>query len=490
MSVRPGRAPRSVFWTVAGVFLVAALFGTLAQVFVAVAVLRPLEERDLHARAEIAVGRMTSEIAADPALPDSARWHAVIERIRVESELRLPVVFRSTDGWIASDRPERGRALVDLLDGREPPPRDPADPRGRETPPRPRVLVSHVVEHAGSRLGTLLVLYLPRPNRGPWPLSPNALLLSLPTALLASLVAALVMVRLLVRRLRTLEEFAQKVAAHDLTARIADDRGDEIGRLSGRFNEMAERLDEARARLQREEAQRRQLFADITHELATPLTSIRGYTETLLAPNVPVSDDERGRYLGNMLEETRRLDRLIRDLFDLARLEAGASPLERERLDWAALCRNVAQRFEPRFARAGLTLAWREGARDAWVSADGHRLEQVIENLLQNALRYVPAGGTVTLSLAPAALEEGAAGFRLTVEDDGPGAPPEEIERLFERFYRAAARPRNEAAEAREGSGLGLAIVREIVRRHGGEARASARTPRGLAIAVELPAGL
>ena len=114
----------------------------------------------------------------------------------------------------------------------------------------------------------------------------------------------------------------------------------------------------ARDRLEAHEAERRQLFADITHELATPLTSMRGYTETLLDPAVTVDDAERHRYLPGILGESQRLDRMIRDLFELARLEAGAVPLELERLDWAALCRNVVERFEPRFAAAGLALHW------------------------------------------------------------------------------------------------------------------------------------
>ena len=108
-----------------------------------------------------------------------------------------------------------------------------------------------------------------------------------------------------------------------------------------------------------------------------------------------MSDDERGRYVRGVLEEARRLDRLIRDLFELARLEAGASPLALEPLDWTALCRNTVERFEPRFRDAGLSLRWQEPAAEAWIQADGHRMEQVLENLLVNTLRYVPAGGSL-----------------------------------------------------------------------------------------------
>jgi signal transduction histidine kinase len=233
------------------------------------------------------------------------------------------------------------------------------------------------------------------------------------------------------------------------------------------------------------ESQRQQLFADITHELATPLTSIRGNTETLLDPHVAMSVEERTRYLDDILAASRRLDRLIRDLFELARLEAGAPGLEFEDLDWVALARNVTQRYAKRFEAAGLTLSWEERVPEAWVRGDGLRLEQVLENLLRNALRYVPARGRVAIAIGRADGDPGQ--VRLTVADDGPGLPAEDLAHLFERFYRGRdARPRK-PGEERDGSGLGLAIVREIVLRHGGHVSARAGDPRGLVIEVDLP---
>ena len=475
------RKPRSLFWAIAAAFLLAVLLGTLAQSLVAVAVLRPLEMRELRTRAQLATSRLAAELAALPGPVDSARVVALIQRVRAEAELRAPILYRGPNGQVLADRPEFARRLLAGLEHPE-----------TATPPDARrgehfqlsVLATRPVGRAGAPAGQVMVLYALRPDRSPWAWRPDALLLSLPIALIGSLVAALIMVRLLVRRLRALERFAQRVAADDLSARVEDTRRDEIGRLAAQFNQMAERMASARDRLAEEERQRRQLFADITHELATPLTSIRGYTETLLDPRVRLSDEDRTRYLGNTLEESRRLDRLIRDLFDLARLEAGAAPLEPEPLDWMALCRNVTQRFEPRFAQAGLTLAWGMAPAEAWIEADGHRIEQVVENLLNNALRYVPPGGTVELSMAPQPAANGARRFRLTVSDDGPGAPPEEMARLFQRFYRGGGRKGSADAD---GSGLGLAIVREIVQRHAGTATASAREPRGLSIAIELP---
>jgi len=317
----------------------------------------------------------------------------------------------------------------------------------------------------------------------------------------ASAFAGLVLVRLLVRRLRAMELLAARVAEGDLTVRIADRSGDEIGRLAEQLDRMTERLAAAREQLTENEVQRRQLFADITHELATPLTSIRGYAETLLDPGVPVSTEERTHYVRGLLDESRRMDLLIRDLFELARLEAGATQMTRESLDWAALCRNTIDRFQPRFQKAGLGLAWLGSANEAWISADGRRMEQVLENLLVNALRYVPPGGRVEVRLTSAPgggpavggpAPGGERGHRLTVSDDGPGIPGEEIPLAFARFYRGkgfARRAGGEPGAARDpgGSGVGLAIVREIVERHGGTARAEANSPRGLAITIEIP---
>jgi signal transduction histidine kinase len=481
------RHARSLFWALAGAFLLAALLGTLAQSFVALAVLRPLEARDFRARAELATARFATEFTALPDASDSTRIVELLRHVRAETELRAPLLFRAADGRLLSERPERARDMAEALGGAAPP-RAAAAPSPREPRPRPTIVASRAVIWGGSRAGEVLVVRFPRPSREPGLHSADALLLSLPIALIASLLAALVVVRLLVRRLRALERLATRVAEGDLSARVDDARGDEIGRLAERLNLMAERLAVARGHLEEQDRKRRQLFADITHELATPLTSIRGYTETLLNPDVTASAEERTRYLNDMLAETRRLDRLIRDLLDLARMEAGAATLEPESLDWIALCRNVTQRFEPRFAGAGLRLGWGASPDEAWIEADGHRMVQVLENLLTNALRYVPAGGEVTLTMVRVPHAQRGPRFRLAVADDGPGIPADELPHLFERFYRAPGARANHGADEVGGSGLGLAIVREIVQRHAGTVRARSGSPRGLVIEVEIPA--
>ncbi len=485
MSRRP--RGRSLFWTISGLFLLAVVLGTLLQALLAVAVLRPLEERDSRARAEVVVANIAAEIATAPLPPGAGELEALLARHRGNLGPHPPsIVYRATDGHTVSNPRNRQHIFERLLAGESLPAPPEGEGRGGGAPPRLDILARRPVLHGGERLGEVLVIRPMRPREGRIPFELRTVLLFLPIALIASIVVGFLLVRILVRRLRAIEILAARVAEGDLTVRIGDPSGDEIGRLAGRLDRMTERLLDARTRIEENEQQRRQLFADITHELATPLTSIRGYAETLLDPGVAVSEEERARYVRGVLEESRRLDRLIRDLFELTRLEAGASALTLESLDWAALCRNTVERFEPRFRDAGLRLEWRGSPSPAWIEADGHRMEQVLENLLANALRYVPSGGTVELALAGVQGRDDR--FRLTVSDDGPGLSPDDLSHAFERFYRAAGARGAGAARDGGGSGLGLAIVREIVERHGGAVSAETRAPHGLAIVIELPA--
>jgi signal transduction histidine kinase len=491
---------RSLFWTITGLFLVTLVLGTLLQALVADPVLRPLEARDARARAVIVASTLATDLGALPIDTPPDTIDAVIARRRAEMGPHpVRIYYRAPDGTLLGVAPARVRFEVAAADSARrssgsglrpmPEPGTPptgVGPLGNGPPggaPRIETLAKRPVTRGSEIVGEIEIVRPERPRGAPAFFVTGTWLLFLPIAMLTSVLAGLVVVRLLVRRLRGVETLAARVSSGDLSVRIADPSGDEIGRISASLDAMTERLASARDQLEATEQQRRQLFADITHELATPLTSIRGYAETLLDSRVPLDPDERTRYVRGVLEESRRLDRLIRDLFELARLEAGAVPMRRERLDWAALCRNTVERFQTRFRDSGLALDWRDAPAAAWVQADGHRLEEVLENLLGNALRYVPRGGAVELAMAR---DNGR--FRLAVSDDGPGVPATELPLVFERFYRGSA-VRGAGGSAEDGgSGLGLAIVREIVERHGGRVAAAPRAPRGLTITVELPA--
>ena len=483
-----GPRKRSLVWTVAAVFFLTAALGTLLQWLVANTVLQPFEAREARSRAEVVAVNTAGDLSAAGNLQPGADLDSLLSRRRNTIAGRRDwIAFRRLDGVIASDPASRADVVARVLaapatasgvievQGRQ----------GRSTRSRFEILARRPVRRGTQMLGEVFVL---RPlSRGrPWGLGSSTALLFLPVSVIASAISGLIIVRLLSRRLRSIEKFAGRLAEGDLSARIGDTSGDEIGRIATRLDRMTERLAEARAQIEENERQRRHLFADITHELATPLTAIRGTAETLLNPDVRLSESERTVYVRGVLEEARRLDRLTRDLFDLARLEAGAAPLQLEPLDWVALCRNTSERFVSRFRAAGLTLSWADSVDKASIIADGHRLEQVLENLLVNALRYVPEGGTVVLALVSAGT--GIRRFRLTVTDDGPGIAPEDLPHAFERFYRSPGVREHAGSNDDNGSGLGLAIVAEIVERHGGAVHAEAREPHGLSIGVELPA--
>ncbi len=483
------RSP-SLFWTFAGAFLVVLIAATALQVLVIATIVEPVATQWAESRADLIAREAAQEIGAALAESPEADIRGILRSHHTEVR-PIILAYRPPDGRIIADRPMPPQYHRRLQSFMPPPPdtitgrhdlrwprRGPiADREGR----RRRVLSRYPVVLDSGVAGEVIAWAPPRrfalwPRATPWPI-----LLSVPIAVLLAGSAGLVMFRLLLKRLRALDNLAARVTAGDLDARVPNPGADEIGQLGTRLNRMTESLAEAKQRIEESDRQRRQLLADISHELATPLTSIHGYAETLLEPSVPVSEEERSAYLQNVLEESRRMELLIQDLLDLTRLEAGAISLERVRLDWTALCRNTMNRFESRFREEGLKILWSGPAEQAWILADGRRLEQVLENLLTNALRYVPLGGTVTLSLEPVP-ETLSPRFRLTVADDGPGFPPEDLPHIFDRFYRA------DAARSTGGSGLGLAIVQEIIRLHGGETRAENRKPVGASILVELPA--
>ena len=277
------------------------------------------------------------------------------------------------------------------------------------------------------------------------------------------------------RRLRHVQDATERLGAGDLSARAPEDGGDEVAQLARAFNRMAEDLASRARALDASDRARRQLLADVSHELMTPLTAMRGYVETLSMPAVPLDAPTRARYLRIIDEETRRLEAIIGDLLDLARLEGGGTAFRRERVDVAALFDRVAMRHEREMRARGIALAREVASGAESVDGDADRLEQALQNLAANALRHTPDGGRISLGAA-----RGTDGVRLTVRDTGPGIPDEHLPLIFDRFYKADASRR-----ASGGSGLGLSIVKTIVERHGGTI--TARTDGGAVFEITLP---
>ena len=261
------------------------------------------------------------------------------------------------------------------------------------------------------------------------------------------------------RRLDDLDKTARRFGAGDFTARAQADDGDELGALAATFNRMAVDLEARDVELRAADRTRRLLLADVSHELMTPLTGIRAYCE-VLAMSELAREPETEHGLRVIEDETSRLEALVGDLLDLARLEAAGGSLDVRDVSIENLFGRVAAHHAPEARRCGVAIrsAVENGAEILY--GDPLRLEQALENLVANALRHTPAGGDIDLRA-----EACAGAVFLSVRDTGDGIPREHVPFVFDRFYkvdpaRAGARP--------VGSGLGLSIVRAIVERHGG----------------------
>ncbi len=279
------------------------------------------------------------------------------------------------------------------------------------------------------------------------------------------------------RRLRDVQEATERLGAGDLDARAPEYGGDEVAAVARSFNKMAAELTSRARALDAADKARRQLLADVSHELMTPLTAMRGYIETLGMAELKLDAPTRERYMGIVTEETHRLERIIGDLLDLARLEGGGTTFRRERVDVNAIFTRVAMRHERELRERNVHLSHHVDPGAEYVIGDADRLEQALQNLAANALRHTPAGGEILLNSSV-----GPEGPTLTVRDTGPGIPEEHLPLIFERFYKADV-----ARKAAGGSGLGLSIVKAIVERHRG--RISVRNDAGAVFEIVLPSG-
>ena len=244
---------------------------------------------------------------------------------------------------------------------------------------------------------------------------------------------------------------------------------------------MAEDLERRADALAASDRARRQLLADVSHELMTPLTAIRGYVQTLSMNDVPLDDETRKHYLSVVDQETYKLEAIIGDLLDLARLEGGGEEPRDEHVEVSTLFGRVVDRHLPEIQRKNIQTQIEVDPSTPVLIGSAERLEQAIQNLAANAIRHLPEGGALTLHAEP-----DPAGVRIVVRDTGPGIPPHHLPHIFDRFYKADAS--RAGAATRSGSGLGLSIVRAIVRQHGGDITAENADGGGAVFTVTLPA--
>ena len=288
--------------------------------------------------------------------------------------------------------------------------------------------------------------------------------------LAAALVLGFLLSQSVAAPLRNIARAARNVARGNYRQRVPATGPSEVRELASTFNRMTSEVQASQQTL-------RDFLANISHELKTPLTSIHGFSEAVVDGTID-DDDGIKRSAKIISDESTRVLRLVEDLLDLSRIESGQISMEQEPLRLDELFEHLSALFGLRSEQTGIRLEITNNATHR-VLGDYDRLEQVLNNLLDNAFRHTPKGGLIRLT----ARDLNDATVQVTVSDTGSGIPPEDLPHLFERFYRASTSQNG----ARKGHGLGLAISREIVRAHGGEIWATSEEHKGTTFVFTLP---
>jgi signal transduction histidine kinase len=259
-------------------------------------------------------------------------------------------------------------------------------------------------------------------------------------------------------------EASGRVEAGDFSTRVPEDGPRDVRALARSFNAMSAKLEET-------EQQRRSALADVSHELRTPLTVIQGNLEALLDGVYPADPE----HLQLLLDETRVLERLVDDLRTLTLAEGGSLVLHREPTDLGALLNDVVAGYRSQADQSGIVLTVTAANDLPTLDIDAARIREVVSNVLTNALRHTPRGGKVDLSAQLAGDQ-----VKVSVHNTGSGIPPDQLARIFDRFYRSPDSP---------GSGLGLPIAKSLIEAHGGTVTATSAMEKGTTVDFRLPIG-
>jgi two-component system sensor histidine kinase BaeS len=307
-------------------------------------------------------------------------------------------------------------------------------------------------------------------NTAPFGGNGGAVLGAAVLALVIAVLVAAYLARRMTRPLAAMETTARAIAGGDLAARVDTNEvpNDELGSLAGAINAMASDLDEARGH-------ERAFLLSVSHDLRTPLTSIRGYAEAI-ADGTVEGMDARIRAAEVISSESRRLERLVADLLDLARLDAHQFSLYPSLVDTRVVVADAVDAFRPAATEIGIALTV-EGGEPAPARLDPQRLAQIVANLVENALKFASARVDVTVRAQDRSVI-------LQVDDDGPGIAPADLPHVFERLYTSRTVPGRTL-----GTGIGLAIVRELARAMGGDGVVVPVDSVGTRFMVTLPAG-
>jgi signal transduction histidine kinase len=298
--------------------------------------------------------------------------------------------------------------------------------------------------------------------------------------LLLSVGTGMLLFFLVTRRLRAVNDVVGRFARGELESRIEDDGTDELGQLAASFNRMADAIVANLKDLEQTDRLRRELIANVSHDLRSPLASIQGYVETIQIKDDTLTPAERREHMEVVVRNARRLNRLVSELFELSKLEARQVEPQFETFSLAELVQDLVMQFKPQAEARGIRLRAEMPEKLTLVHADIALVERALGNLIENAIRYSPDGGCV--KVVPA---EEVDRVRVEVCDTGKGISEHELPRVFERYHRSADhRTRDEG-----GLGLGLAIARMIADLHGAPLTVSSRPGEGTRFGLSLPTG-
>jgi len=312
----------------------------------------------------------------------------------------------------------------------------------------------------------------------------DSALIVLLAALAAALLCGLIVFALLTRRLRalgrTMKKYIGKCGEFDRSVHFSSSSqsNDEIDELGLQFNTMAEKINQQIDELRRMDGMRREMVANVSHDLRTPLTTMRGYLETLLLKNDELSEADQRQYLQTALLHSQRLGNLVEKLFELARLDSCESVVYSEPFSMGELVQDVAQSFELRARQKKIRLAVNLNPQVPLVYGDIGMMQRVLENLLENGLRHTPGGGRVSINV-----DLDSTNVVVRVADNGCGIPEKDVPRIFERFYQ-----QDKNTSDNNSAGLGLAIVKRILELHGSVIKVHSELNRGTTFTFELGA--
>ena len=300
---------------------------------------------------------------------------------------------------------------------------------------------------------------------------------ALAVGLVISVFLSLLLAKTMIAPIQELTHAAEKVTSGDFTDKVANTSKDEIGVLTRTFNDMAVQLEDTLDDLKRSEQMRREFVANVSHELRTPITGVKSYAETLAHdPDIP--PETREKFLNVILNESDRMTKIVQDLLTLSRFDAGSFEFSFDEFSFETSVRDVynAVRMEAQAHHHEFTAEIEPGIPR--IRGDKARVEQVLMNMASNAIKYTKDGGRISI-------KAGVRGGEVwcSVKDNGIGIPKEDVQKVFDRFYRV------DKARSREsgGTGLGLSIAQEIVVRHGGRIDLKSRLGSGTTITVWLP---